>query len=230
MDKRPERRVEKEIPVRVWGMDSDGRPFIQFTVAKNMSSDGALLTGISHPLKPHDIIGVQYAEHKARFRVVWVIDAGARKIEIGVQLVAGQETPWKELTPSQTIAATGGKNKRKFDRHKVSFPIDIGLHDKGRTHLSTTSTDIGGRGCYVETRSPLPRGTKVDVGFSLGAEEIKTQGMVRTCDPGVGMGIEFADLDNQVQDQLQQFIERMDQRLGSGKGMAAGSSVSVDYE
>ncbi len=215
MDKRPERRIEAEIPVRVWGMDCEGRPFIQFTVAKNMSSDGALLTGINHPLKPHDVIGVQYAEKKARFRVIWVIDAGARKIELGIQLMSGQDAPWHELTPSETIASTGGKNKRKFTRHKVAFPIDIGLQDKGRTHLSTTSTDIGGRGCYVETRSPLPRGTKVDISFNLESQEVKTSGIVRASDPGVGMGIEFTDLENTVQHQLQHYVESMDQRIGS---------------
>jgi hypothetical protein len=225
MDKRPESRIEAEIPVRVWGMDSEGRPFIQFTVAKNMSSDGALLMGINHPLKPHDIIGVQYAEKKARFRVVWVIDAGARKIELGIQLMAGQDSPWHELTPAETIAETGGKNKRKFARHKVSFPIDIGLLDKGRTHLSTTSTDIGGRGCYVETRSPLTRGTKVSISFMLGTEEIQTSGVVRASDPGVGMGIEFTDLENTVQHQLQQYVETMDdQTAAAPKGKATARS------
>lgn len=224
MDKRPERRIEAEIPVRVWGIDADGRPFIQFTIARNMSSDGALIAGVGHPLKPHDVIGVQYGEKKARFRVVWVVDAGpVRKIEVGVQLVAGQDAPWQEMTPSETIAATGGKNKRKFARHKVMFPIDIGLQDKGRTHLSTTSTDIGGRGCYVETRAPLSRGTKVSVAFSLGSQNVETSGVVRASDPGVGMGIEFTDLDNHVQNQLQQFIEQMDENSTSHSKATSGS-------
>jgi hypothetical protein len=224
MDKRPESRVEAEIPVRVWGMDAEGRAFIQYTVAKNMSSDGALISGVNHPLRPHDVIGVQYGDKKARFRVVWVVDAGsARKMEVGVQMLPGQDAPWEQLTPSETIAATGGKNKRKFSRHKVSFPIDIGLLDKGRTHLSTTSTDIGGRGCYVETRSPLTRNTKVSVSFTLGSQQILSSGIVRTSDPGVGMGIEFTDLDNQVQRQLQQYIESMDQRIQPSSKATAGS-------
>jgi len=224
MDKRPESRVEAEIPVRVWGMDADGRAFIQYTVAKNMSSDGALISGVNHPLRPHDVIGVQYGEKKARFRVVWVVDAGSvRKMEVGVQMLPGQDAPWDELTPSETIIETGGKNKRKFSRHKVSFPIDIGLLDKGRTHLSTTSTDIGGRGCYVETRAPLTRNTKVSVSFTLGSQQIQSSGIVRTSDPGVGMGIEFTDLDNQVQRQLQQYIESMDQRVQPSSKATAGS-------
>ncbi len=224
MDKRPERRVEAELPVRVWGMDSEGRAFIQHTKAKNMSSDGVLVSGISHPLRPHDVIGVQYAEKKARFRVVWVVDAGPpRKMDVGLQMLPGQETPWEELTPSTTIIETGGKNKRKFSRHRVSFPIDIGLQDKGRTHLSTNSTDIGGRGCYVETRSPLPRNTKVSVSFALGSQQVKSTGVVRTSDPGVGMGIEFTDLENLVQQQLQLYIEKMDRRISPHTKATAGS-------
>ena len=56
MDKRPEARVPMIIVVRVWGMDSDGRPFFQNANATNLSSEGALLSGISHPLKAGDVI------------------------------------------------------------------------------------------------------------------------------------------------------------------------------
>ena len=51
MDKRPETRVATEILVRVWGMDADGRPFFQNANASNLSSEGARISGISHPLK-----------------------------------------------------------------------------------------------------------------------------------------------------------------------------------
>ncbi len=76
MDKRPETRVGNLILVRVWGMDSDGRPFFQNANATNISSEGAMLLGISHLLKAGDVIGVQHEKRKARFKVVWVVDGG----------------------------------------------------------------------------------------------------------------------------------------------------------
>jgi hypothetical protein len=214
MDKRPEARVPMIIVVRVWGMDSDGRPFFQNANATNLSSEGALLSGISHPLKAGDVIGVQHEEKKARFKVVWVIDGGvARQIEAGVQILPGQQSPWRELTKEDKVAIAPAKNKRKYVRHKVLFPMEIGFEDSRRTHMQTNATDIGGRGCYVESMLPLPLGTKVKITFWMDSEKIQTSGVVRASDGGVGMGIEFIQLDNHVQDRLQQHLEKLDAGL-----------------
>jgi hypothetical protein len=101
MDHRPENRFEAEIIVRVWGMDADGRPFFQNANAGNISSEGALISGIRHRLKTGDVIGIQYNEKKARFKVVWVKDAGLpRALEAGVQILSSQRSPWLDLAVS----------------------------------------------------------------------------------------------------------------------------------
>jgi PilZ domain len=216
MEQRPESRLAADIPVRVWGMDAEGRPFFQSASAGNISNNGAMLSRINHPLKPGDVIGIQYGEKKARFRVVWVIDAGAvRKIEVGVEIVENQQTPWGELTPPGTISEHRGKNKRRFVRHKMLFPIEIAFEDRHRTHMQTSATDIGGRGCYVETLIPLPTGTKILITFWMDSEKARTTGIVRASDPGVGMGIEFTDLDNIVQHRLQEYLDKMDTGFAS---------------
>jgi len=211
MDKRPEPRQEAEIPVRVWGMDSEGRPFFQNAKAGNISSDGALLSGIAHPLKPGDVIGVQHGERKARFTVVWVGNgSGFRRIDAGIKILQGQQSPWKGLMQSNPAPEPTGKNRRRFFRHKVLFPIEITFDDARRTHQQTHATDIGGRGCYVETLMPLPIGTNVNLVFWIDSEKVRTTGTVRTSDPNVGMGVEFTTLDNQVQERLQQFLQKLD--------------------
>jgi hypothetical protein len=206
-------------------MDSDGRPFFQNAVAGNLSSEGALLSQISHPLKPGSIIGVQYGEKKARFEVVWVVDAGFRKSEVGIRILAGQTPPWHSLTSGKkdnTVdSAFRGQNKRKFPRHKVLFPIDIGFDDAKRAHMHTSATDMGGRGCYIETMIPLQLGTKINLAFWMDDEKVQTTGSVRASDPGVGMGIEFTSLDNHVQERLQAYLEKID-RSFAGKEAAAG--------
>ena len=224
MDKRPETRVATVILVRVWGMDADGRPFFQNANANNLSSEGARLAAISHPLKAGDVIGVQHADKKARFKVVWVLDGGvARQIEAGVQILPNQQTPWRELaTPDKTEVAPS-KNKRRYVRHKVLFPLEIGFEDARRTHMQTNATDIGGRGCYVETLLPLPLGTKVKITFWMDSEKIQTSGVVRASDGGVGMGIEFTQLDNHVQDRLQKHLDKLDEGL-KGRDAAKGAS------
>jgi PilZ domain len=228
MDRRPETRVATVILVRVWGMDADGRPFFQNANATNISSEGATFSGINHPLKAGDVIGVQHGEKKARCKVVWVIDSGvARQIEAGVEILAGQQSPWLELTKTEKAAVSPSKNKRRYVRHKVWFPLEIGFEDSRRTHMQTNATDIGGRGCYVETLLPLPLGTKVKITFWMDSEKIQTSGVVRASDGGVGMGIEFTQLDNHVQERLQQHLDKLDAGLtrnDSAKGATNADS------
>ena len=214
MEERPEIRAETQIHVRVWGMDADARPFSQNAVANNISGEGAQILGVNHPLKAGDIIGIKHGEKKARFKVVWVTDAGAlRKIEVGVQIVEGQESPWQEMAKPEEITFAPGKIKRRFVRHKIQFPIQIGLADTQRARMNTNATDIGGRGCYVETLLPLPLGTQGTIMFWMDEEKMETTAVVRASDPGVGMGIEFTTLDTHVQERLQQFLDKMDTSL-----------------
>ena len=211
MENKPESGVAAAIIVRIWGMSSDGHPFFQNVRAANLTSDGASLLGIEYSLKPGDVIGVQHSEHKARFRVVWVVDGGAiRKLEAGIQILDGQQSPWAELVKVESAGTPAGTNKRRFVRYKVRLPIEIS-DERGRgAHMQTSATDVGGRGCYVETLMPLPLGTGVNVTFWLESEKISTAGIIRASDPGVGMGIEFTSLDYENQKRLQHFLEKLD--------------------
>ena len=106
-----------------------------------------------------------------------------------------------------------GSEKRRFERHRVQFPMEIGFEDARRAHMQCGATDIGGRGCYVESFSPLPLDSELIVTFWLDSEKIRTSAVVRTSDPGVGMGIEFTSLEMQIQQRLQEYIEKIDKGL-----------------
>jgi hypothetical protein len=81
-------------------MSAEGRPFSQHARAQNISSEGALLSGIESELKVGDVIGVQCDDKKARGTVVWVMNTGAiKKNQVGVKLLADQECPWKAYLP-----------------------------------------------------------------------------------------------------------------------------------
>ena len=94
----------EDIVVRIWGMNAKGKAFSQNAYARNLALDGALLSGIDHPLTMGDTIGVQHQEKKARFKVVTTRDAGLpRKIQAEVRLVNGQECPWAALVPATPV-------------------------------------------------------------------------------------------------------------------------------
>jgi hypothetical protein len=75
--------------------------------------------------------------------------------------------------------------------------------------MRTKTADINGSGCYVETMLPLPVGKALNITFWLDSQPIHTAATVRTCDGGVGMGIEFTGLDEATKKQLQHQVEAM---------------------
>jgi hypothetical protein len=81
--------------------------------------------------------------------------------------------------------------------------------------MQCNSSDMSARGCYVDSLVPLSLGTPVTVTFWIDSEKIQTNGVVRTSDPGVGMGIEFTALEEHIQQRLQAYLETIDHGFAS---------------
>ncbi len=217
-DQPVEPRVTVDLPVRVYGMTAEGRAFSQAARAQNISSEGALLGGIESELKVGDVIGVQCDDKKARCSVVWVMNAGAiQKNQVGVKLLTGQECPWKAYIPIEGAKISlAPANKRRFPRHKISLPLEL-RDERIGTPMRINATDVSGSGCYVETIMPLPAGTVLRAEFYLDAERVNISAVVRTCDPGVGNGIEFTGLPPEGKERLQAYLNAIDPEMGVGK-------------
>ena len=200
-------------------MDGDGKPFFQSATADSLSSEGAQLSHINHDLKIGDVIGIQYGDKKARFEVIWLKPALVPgRNNVGVMILPKQTIPWDEVTAGnrpEVVRERRGAEKRRFTRHKVQFPIVIGFTDGRRPHMQCSSTDIGGRGCYVETMVPLHINAEVIITFWIDSEKIQTTGIVRASDPGVGMGIEFTALEEHIQKKLQAYLDKIDKGFAS---------------
>lgn len=225
MEKPGENRASADVPVRAFGMDADGKPFFEKAVASQFNAQGATLTRIQHTLKPGEVIGIQYQEKKARFTIQSVKPGFLpNTIEATVQIMEGQTVPWADLAsemPAAARVAPKGSDKRRYMRHKVSFPLTISFSGGGRSHMQCAATDIGGCGCYVETLVPMPIGTELILTFWIDSDKITTKGMVRASDPGVGMGIEFVDLAADTQTKLQQYLETIDKGFASSATQGA---------
>lgn len=207
-------RATLDLKVRVWGMGSNNQPFFQNAIAQNISLTGACIFGIEPELKVGDVIGVQYEGKKARCKVIWVVDAGAlKKTQVGVQLVVDQECPWLAALPPDAAKEERTQarhdNRRKFARHKISYPVEL-RDERVNTPLRVNATDISGNGCYVETVMPLPVATALRVDLWMGEERISPSAIVRTRDPGVGMGIEFTGLPEEGKNRFQAHLDNLD--------------------
>ncbi len=216
-------RATLDLRVRVWGMGADNQPFHQNANAQNVSVTGACICGLEHELKVGDVIGVQYETKKARCKVIWVMEAGgAKKTQVGVQLVADQECPWLSQLPAEVVSnlpAPTPDNRRKFQRHRISFPLEF-RDERVNTPMRVNATDISGNGCYVETVMPLPICTVLRVDFWIDQERMSASATVRTRDPGVGMGIEFSGLPEDSKRRFQAHLDKIDPGI-SMKGRGA---------
>jgi hypothetical protein len=76
------------------------------------------------------------------------------------------------------------------------------------THAQTRIADISLTGVFVETLSPPPVGSPVNLAFSLpGGYRMEVEGIVRHIQHGIGMGVEFTQLKPEDAEYLRSFAK-----------------------
>jgi hypothetical protein len=81
MDRRRERRLTLELPVRIWGVDRMGRAFAEIVRIRNVSNGGAVLANVRTKVQAGDALDVQNGASRSQFRIIWMGPAG----EAGIQ-------------------------------------------------------------------------------------------------------------------------------------------------
>jgi hypothetical protein len=84
MDRRRERRLKLELPVRIWGVDRMARAFAEIVRVGNVSNRGAVLIGMRSKVQAGDLLDVQLGASRTQFRIVWMSLSG----EAGIQALA----------------------------------------------------------------------------------------------------------------------------------------------
>lgn len=107
MDRRREQRVSVELPVHIWGMDANARPFTQAASLRTISGRGATLQGVTVQLQPGSLLDLQYEGTKAQFRIVWVGKLGTDMHgEVGIENMSSEAQLW-DVDPIRCAAAAG---------------------------------------------------------------------------------------------------------------------------
>ena len=96
MIERRESRVRVELRVEISGMDAACETFSQTAKARNLSRSGALLRGVTAALRCGDPLAIKYGERQGQFRIIWVLDRGARDgFEVAVHRTPSSLCPWE---------------------------------------------------------------------------------------------------------------------------------------
>jgi hypothetical protein len=111
IDRRSEPRTHANFAVTVWGVDARGERFLQEAQVRDISFNGALLSGIEADLRCGDVIGLLYLGRKARYRIVWVrYDDGGDKIQAAIHRMEADACPWDELLKAESAGPPARPN------------------------------------------------------------------------------------------------------------------------
>jgi hypothetical protein len=84
--------------------------------------------------------------------------------------------------------------QRAAPRHLFLAPIQL-TDVQSEKHLAAHTKDLNLFGCFVETMSPFPQGTKVQLRISRGGAHFTALGKVANLRPNTGMGIAFITIE-----------------------------------
>ena len=95
MKKPREQRIRLKLPVRVWGMDGNGKLFSKDAHTVDITPVGARLEGDLSLLHRGSVIGVECGRSRSRFRVVWVGPRGkGHQPQIGIRCLEPGKYIW----------------------------------------------------------------------------------------------------------------------------------------
>jgi PilZ domain-containing protein len=211
-------RLEIEgLPVKVWGMDADHRPFVLNVVASEISYRGARLDGLTCNLALGEIIAVQYGSQKGRFRVVWMADpSSGRAGQVGIRSVHDiciweAELAYFSLETSADKSdplAAARRDRRQYPRFRCPGNVQLGRAESAQLVWARLG-DLSLGGCYINTPVPEAVGTKLRLVLQIDDKKISARGEVRTCVPALGMGVQFTGFDGGSRELLKQVVDRL---------------------
>src|SRR5438270_4028630 len=139
MGRRRDDRLQVNLPVRVWGMDRNGKPFIQSAHTVDVTRMGGRLRDLYCIDKKGEVIRVQHGNQKANFRVTWVgLPGTAEDGQIGISCIEPDKYIWNVSLPKHnhpdTFHVAEGSHMVSFHDHPVSVgsnasavPVSSGL-------------------------------------------------------------------------------------------------------
>jgi len=210
MGKRSQPRKEIEVPVRIFGTDSDGHVFSEKVPTVNISRSGVEVAGVSRKLKVDEVIGLSCGSNRVHFRIKWVGETGTPKAgRMGLLNLTPEKPLWDFPLPSigDDEYHPGSIEFRKHPRFRCQSSVEV--HLKEGASFWGTVTDLSLGGCYVEIPIPMEPGKRLKVGIWLGQNKAWAEAQVAHKTPGMGIGLRFIEISDEDLDQIRRFLESL---------------------
>jgi diguanylate cyclase (GGDEF)-like protein/putative nucleotidyltransferase with HDIG domain len=98
------------------------------------------------------------------------------------------------------------KNRRLYPRMKCRVTIEL-RPQEGEVPVLGNLIDVSLGGCYVETSTLMPAGSKLKVIFSIDDGRLQASGFVVRIDPGSGIAIQFNDMNREDREKMHKVLE-----------------------
>lgn len=221
MGRRLQPRVKGILPVRIWGADHEGKAFAEHVCTIDISNKGVSLACVRAALSPGDTVGVQYHNRQARFRVAWVVPANAGQgNRVGLECLQPEKELWPVATPPEGpdpfVQSAHHREERRSQegrRAHTRFPVSGKAYvmKRGGDGQWAKLGDISLTGCYLQTSDPLEVGRSISLAITIAHNQFKATAVVRSCYPGIAMGLEFTFLSNTDRRTLQGLIAHLEE-------------------
>ena len=130
---------------------------------------------------------------------------------------------------TQVVAAPQVGERRRIDRRKHSrYAVEGGgaeVRQQGvDSRIWARLTDISLGGCYLETMSPLPVLTYINLGLILEEQHLNAKGQVVVSHPNFGMGIQFIDMSAADRKMLESWLAALAPKAVTPLGRRGGEN------
>jgi hypothetical protein len=193
-ERRQSMRVAVQVPVSIHGTDGN-------------TIEGILLDLSAGGM---DVLAAKPISKASLVRVLFNLPEGEPRVE------AEAEVAWS--TPNGQVGLRFldmDGNMREQMTAWLSAHSGDGLPENPGTVGDCKLTDLSLGGCYVETESPFPQSSAVDLCLTVGLMKIHTEGLVRVMHPGHGMGIEFPGRTEDQRKTVEEFIDCLSSQPGT---------------
>jgi hypothetical protein len=210
MGRRSQPRKQIEVPVRIFGTDSQGQVFSEKVNTVSVSRLGAELAGLRAQPALDEIVGLTYGNNRVHFRVKWIGAPGsARAGHIGLLNIAPEKPLWDFPLPLDAADnyQVGSVEQRQHARYRCQNSIEV--HIAGGASFWGTVADLSLGGCYVEMPLPLQLGTKLEISIWIGQAKVQAKAVVAHRTPGLGAGLKFTEISEADVDVIRKFLESL---------------------
>jgi len=123
--------------------------------------------------------------------------------------VTPSQPPKRQDSSSKAGTSTAQPPERRRSPRTPFTAGVVAVEPRSQTEIDAHTTDLSASGCYVDTMSPLPAQTEIDLRLTRNGKSFHTKARVMYCQSGVGMGLLFTEIAPQERPMIERWFAEL---------------------